>query len=70
MSGSVRVTGSADSAHERASPAVSPWLFEAAAPAPPLRGDVDADAVVVGGGYTGLSTALALRAEEIGRAHV
>lgn len=44
-------------------PAVSPWLTAQSAPAPPLRGDVEADAVIVGGGYTGLTTALALRAE-------
>ncbi|MFN8543627.1 MAG: FAD-binding oxidoreductase [Candidatus Binatia bacterium] len=31
--------------------------------APPLEGDTSADVAIVGGGYTGLSTALALRAE-------
>lgn len=44
-------------------PLVSPWLAGAPEPAPALRGDHAADVVVVGGGYTGLSTALALRAE-------
>jgi len=43
--------------------AVSPWLLDVDPPLPPLRGDVDADVAVVGGGYTGLSAALALRAE-------
>lgn len=43
------------------------WLEEAlawegtAADAPPLRGDLDVDVAIVGGGYTGLWTALALR---------
>ena len=42
------------------------WLEEAraqrpTAPAPPLEGDLDVDVAVVGGGYTGLWTALALR---------
>jgi glycine/D-amino acid oxidase-like deaminating enzyme len=43
------------------------WLEDALAaegdlqPAPPLRGDATADVAVVGGGYTGLWTALALR---------
>lgn len=43
--------------------AVSPWMAEQPTSEAPLRGDVDADVVIVGGGYTGLSTALALRAE-------
>ncbi|MFN2426661.1 MAG: NAD(P)/FAD-dependent oxidoreductase [Candidatus Binatia bacterium] len=43
--------------------AVSPWVSEWADATPKLRGDVTADVVIVGGGYTGLSTALALRAE-------
>lgn len=47
----------------KSSLAVSPWLSEPADPQPPLRGDVHADVVIVGGGFTGLSTALALRAE-------
>jgi glycine/D-amino acid oxidase-like deaminating enzyme len=40
------------------------WLDEAGAvaPAPALRGDVSADVVVIGGGYTGLWTAWQLRA--------
>src|SRR5689334_15219097 len=42
------------------------WLDEAPAdpPAPPLAGDAEADVCVVGGGYTGLWTALALRRRE------
>lgn len=43
--------------------AVSPWLAEPDDPCAPLHGQTDADVVIVGGGYTGLSTALALRAE-------
>ena len=42
---------------------VSPWLAQAAVAAPALHGEHRADAIVVGGGYTGLSTALALRAD-------
>jgi glycine/D-amino acid oxidase-like deaminating enzyme len=44
------------------------WLDEAEAiePAPPLEGDTDADVVIVGGGYTGLWTALALKEREPG----
>src|ERR1700754_1845885 len=40
------------------------WLDEAGAgsAAPPLSGDVSADVVVIGGGYTGLWTAWQLRA--------
>jgi glycine/D-amino acid oxidase-like deaminating enzyme len=39
------------------------WLDEAppAEPQPPLEGDVEADVAVVGGGYTGLWTALTVR---------
>src|SRR5688500_9003760 len=40
---------------------LSAWLTPPAPLAPPLAGDAKADVVVVGGGYTGLSTALALR---------
>lgn len=40
----------------------SAWLEPPAPLAPALAGDVKADVVVVGGGYTGLSTALELRA--------
>ena len=46
------------------------WLEEAGAvePRPPLAGDVDADVVVIGGGYTGLWTAWQLlRARRVGR---
>jgi glycine/D-amino acid oxidase-like deaminating enzyme len=53
----------------RVSPSVAPggepawWLQEAPPdePAPPLEGDARADVAVVGGGYTGLWTALALK---------
>jgi glycine/D-amino acid oxidase-like deaminating enzyme len=40
------------------------WLAEAGPvdPAPPLTGDVTADVVVIGGGYTGMWTAWQLRA--------
>ena len=56
----------------RAAPAVAPgdspawWLDEAPPdpPAPSLEGDVDADVAIVGGGYTGLWTALALKERE------
>jgi glycine/D-amino acid oxidase-like deaminating enzyme len=42
------------------------WLDEAGAgePAPPLEGDVRADVCIVGGGFTGLWTALAVRERE------
>jgi glycine/D-amino acid oxidase-like deaminating enzyme len=42
------------------------WLDEAGAdePAPPLEGDLQADVCVVGGGFTGLWTALAARERE------
>jgi glycine/D-amino acid oxidase-like deaminating enzyme len=48
------------------------WLEEALAaglggePAPPLEGDSEADVAIVGGGYTGLWTALALKEREPG----
>src|SRR5688572_4075938 len=54
---SVRAEGHA---HE---PAASPWHAVLSAARPSLRGDVTADVVIVGGGYTGLSTALAMREE-------
>jgi glycine/D-amino acid oxidase-like deaminating enzyme len=38
------------------------WMEGTTATASPLRGDVDADVAVVGAGFTGLSTAIALRA--------
>ncbi|TFH19839.1 MAG: FAD-dependent oxidoreductase [Myxococcales bacterium] len=41
---------------------VSPWLSEVVDHASPLVGDIDADVVIVGGGFSGLSTALELRA--------
>jgi glycine/D-amino acid oxidase-like deaminating enzyme len=41
---------------------ISPWVEPPDVPCGPLRGDVRADVVVIGGGYTGLSTALELRA--------
>ena len=58
----------------RAAPSVAPgdrhawWLDEAPPdPAePPLEGDVAVDVAIVGGGYTGLWTALALREREPG----
>jgi glycine/D-amino acid oxidase-like deaminating enzyme len=42
------------------------WLDEAGAdePAPPLEGDLRADVCIVGGGFTGLWTALAVRERE------
>jgi NADH dehydrogenase FAD-containing subunit len=48
------------------------WLEQALAaegdgpPAPALQGDASADVAVVGGGYTGLWTALALRERDPG----
>ena len=48
------------------------WLEEALAagfggePAPPLAGETEADVAIVGGGYTGLWTALALKEREPG----
>jgi glycine/D-amino acid oxidase-like deaminating enzyme len=47
-------------------PGVPWWLDEAppVEPEPPLEGDVEADVAIVGGGYTGLWTALAIRALE------
>jgi glycine/D-amino acid oxidase-like deaminating enzyme len=48
-------------------PALPAWWLEQALaaeeprPAPPLAGDLDVDVAIVGGGYTGLWTALALR---------
>ena len=48
-----------------AATAPSPWLADlpAVAPAPPLVGERRVDVAIVGAGYTGLSTALALREE-------
>ena len=47
-------------------PGVPWWLDEAPAvdPQPALGGDVEADVAIVGGGYTGLWTALAVRKRE------
>jgi glycine/D-amino acid oxidase-like deaminating enzyme len=49
-------------------PALPPWWLDEAlaheddaAPAPPLEGEVRADIAVIGGGYTGLWTALAVK---------
>lgn len=41
----------------------SPWLEEGAEAAPPLQGERRVDVAVVGGGFTGLGAALALREE-------
>ncbi len=46
-------------------PTVSPWDVEDGARAAPLRGDLDVDVAIIGAGYTGLSTALALRDEGV-----
>ena len=40
----------------------SPWMNRAAVPQPRIETDLKADIVIIGGGYTGLSTALALKA--------
>lgn len=40
---------------------VSPWVARPAQPCAPLTGAVRADVVIIGGGFTGLSTALSLR---------
>src|ERR671936_638901 len=52
---------------------VTPWWIEVALaeeveaePAPPLQGEAEADVAIVGGGYTGLWTALALHEREPG----
>jgi len=48
-------------------PRLPPWWWDEAGadePAPPLEGDVTADVCVVGGGFTGLWTTLALRERE------
>lgn len=40
---------------------ISPWVTPPAPLAPPCTGDTSASVVIIGGGYTGLSTALSLR---------
>lgn len=40
---------------------ISPWVSEPNDLCPPLQGNVSSDVVIIGGGYTGLSTAIALR---------
>ena len=48
-------------------PRLPPWWLDEAPPDPPapaLEGTIDADVAVVGGGYTGLWTALAVRERE------
>src|SRR5512144_865896 len=48
--------------------APSLWLAEYGpyTPSPPLRGDVAVDVAIVGGGFQGLATAIALRTEAPG----
>ncbi len=41
----------------------SPWLTDVPEAAPQLEGAIDADVVVIGGGFAGLSSAIALRAD-------
>lgn len=40
---------------------VSPWVTAPAQPCPALHGEIRADVAIIGGGFTGLSTALSLR---------
>lgn len=40
---------------------ISPWVAAPTPACPPLHGDARADVVIIGGGYTGLSTAISLR---------
>ena len=49
--------------HEPAGPPPSPWMEEVTdAPAPAWRGEGAVDIAIIGGGFTGLSAAIALRA--------
>ena len=47
----------------RSTDSISPWLAGIEAPTPPLDHDLDVDAAIIGAGFTGLCTALELRAE-------
>src|SRR5262245_9828641 len=44
---------------------LSPWVTAPEAFAPALAGDTKADVVIIGGGYTGLNTALNLREQGV-----
>jgi gamma-glutamylputrescine oxidase len=48
---------------------LSPWLAEREPPLPALRGDLEVDVAVIGGGYAGLNSALELRGEGRSVAH-
>ena len=49
-------------AHQYPFHETSPWFDAPSDPQPALREDVIADVLIIGGGYTGLSAALTLRA--------
>lgn len=55
--------GGARTTRETTAVSVSPWLASIEETAPALAGDIDVDVVIIGGGYTGLCSALALREE-------